>query len=87
MAASNKFAEQVNMPKPQGGWRALAMLEESFKAIEGPVARRKVLVRAGLPTGVVYSIKGKLMYLLHTGRRVPTMGRLYVPYLLRVAKG
>lgn len=49
VASSNKHAEQVNMRKAQGGWRPLSMLEESFKAVEGAVARQKLQVRAGLP--------------------------------------
>ena len=39
IAGPNKVADQLNIPKP-GGWRPLTMLEESLKAIEGPVARR-----------------------------------------------
>eukprot|EP00972_Heterocapsa_arctica_P005835 861758-Heterocapsa_arctica.AAC.1 len=31
------------------------MLEESFKAVEGPVARRQVSARQSLPDGAVYS--------------------------------
>ena len=30
------------MPKPSGGFRALSMLEEGFKALEGPVTKRLV---------------------------------------------
>ena len=35
-----KKATQVNLDKTSGGVRPLAMLEESPKAIEGPVASR-----------------------------------------------
>lgn len=40
VAPSLKTALQVHLPKPDGGWRPLTMLEEGFKAIEGPVTRR-----------------------------------------------
>eukprot|EP00439_Symbiodinium_sp_Y106_P022121 s10379_g2.t1 len=40
VAQSLHLAEQVHLPKPAGGWRPLSMLEESFKAIEAPVANR-----------------------------------------------
>ena len=55
VAPSLKTAVQVNMPKPKGGWRPLTMLEEAFKAIEGPVTHRLVSARASLPAGSVYS--------------------------------
>ena len=40
VASCLKTALQVHLPKSDGGWRPLSMLEEGFKAIEGPVARR-----------------------------------------------
>lgn len=40
VASCLKSALQVHLPKPDGGWRPLSMLEEGFKAIEGPVTRR-----------------------------------------------
>ena len=40
VAPSLKRAIQVHMPKPTGGYRALSMLEEAFKALEGPVTKR-----------------------------------------------
>jgi hypothetical protein len=40
VAPTLKTALQVHLPKPDGGWRPLTMLEEGFKAIEGPVTRR-----------------------------------------------
>ena len=49
VASPLRFAVQINMPKPAGGFRPLSMLEESFKAVEGPVARRMVASR--LPPG------------------------------------
>ena len=50
-----KVAEQVNLLKAAGGYRPLTMLEESFKAIEGPVARRRVLARRTVEPGCIYS--------------------------------
>ena len=55
IASANKRVVQVNMEKPNGGWRPLSMLEESFKAIEGPVASRRAQSRRPLPLGAVYS--------------------------------
>ncbi|CAE7837193.1 unnamed protein product [Symbiodinium sp. CCMP2592] len=40
---------------PNGGWRPLTMLEEAFKAIEGPVTHRLVSARAFLTAGSVFS--------------------------------
>ena len=54
IAAATKMAVQVNLNKPSGGVRPLTMLEESFKAIEGPVARRKTEARRTWPNGTVY---------------------------------
>ena len=54
IAAPTKMAVQVNLDKPSGGVRPLTMLEESFKAIEGPIARRKTEARRGWPDGTVY---------------------------------
>ena len=48
------MAAQVHLDKPSGGVRPLTMLEESFKAIEGPVARRKTEARRSRPEGTVY---------------------------------
>ena len=47
-------ATQVNLDKTSGGVRPLTMLEESLKAIEGPVASRKNQARQQWPTGTVY---------------------------------
>ncbi|CAE7809936.1 unnamed protein product, partial [Symbiodinium necroappetens] len=55
IAPSLLQAVQVNLPKPKGGWRPLTMLEESYKAIEGPVTHRLLSARAALPAGAVYS--------------------------------
>ena len=55
VATALRCAVQVNLPKPAGGFRPLTMLEESFKAVEGPVARRMVASRRGLPDGAVFS--------------------------------
>ena len=54
IAAHTKIAVQVNLDKPSGGVRPLTMLEESFKAIDGPVARRKIKARHAWPDGTVY---------------------------------
>ena len=54
IAAASKMAVQVHLDKPSGGVRPLTMLEESFKAIEGPVARRKTEARRLWPDGTVY---------------------------------
>ena len=54
IAASSKIAIQVHLDKSSGGVRPLTMLEESFKAIEGPIARRKTLARRTWPDGTVY---------------------------------
>ena len=78
VASGNKRAVQVNMCKPQGGWRPLSMLEESFKGIEGPVARRKVLVRARLASGAIYSSAN----LAGEARRRATCEVLYVDALV-----
>ena len=40
VASGLQLALQVHLPKNGGGWRPLSMLEEGFKAIEGPVTRR-----------------------------------------------
>ena len=48
------MAVQVHLDKPSGGVRPLTMLEESFKAIAGPVARRKTEARRYWPDGTVY---------------------------------
>ena len=45
VSPSLKKAIQVHMPKPNGGFRALSMLEEAFKALEGPVTKRLVSKR------------------------------------------
>ena len=52
----NKRALQINLPKSTGGWRPLTMMEESFKAIEGPVTSRLSAGRARLPLGDFYSL-------------------------------
>ena len=54
VAAASKMAVQVHLNKPFGGVRPLTMLEESFNAIEGPVARRKTEARRSWPDGTVY---------------------------------
>ena len=54
IASHTKMAVQVNLDKPSGGVRPLTMLEESFIAIEGPVARRKTKARHALLDGTVY---------------------------------
>ena len=54
IAAASKIAIQVHLDKPSGGVRPLTMLEESFKAIEGPIARRKTRARRTWPDGTVY---------------------------------
>ena len=54
IAAASKKAIQVHLDKPSGGVRPLTMLEESFKAIEGPIARRKTQARRTWPDGTVY---------------------------------
>ena len=48
------MAIQVHLDKASGGVRPLTMLEESFKAIEGPVAHRKTKARRAWPDGTVY---------------------------------
>ena len=50
-----KQGAQVNIGKPSGGVRPLLMLEETFKAIEGPVARRHAAERAAAGGGTFYS--------------------------------
>ena len=55
IASVTKKAVQVNLGKPTGGFRPVAMLEESLKVIEGPVARRRVRARRSMPDGSVYS--------------------------------
>ena len=65
------------MQKKDGGWRLLTMLEESFKAVEGPVARRKVQVRAALGDGTVFSATN----LAGESRRRATGEVLYVDAL------
>ena len=50
-----KTALQVNLAKAKGGWRPLTMLEEEFKAIEGPTTQRCSLARSLLPVGEVCS--------------------------------
>ena len=54
IAATSKMAIQVHLDKASGGVRLLTMLEDSFKAIEGPVARRKTEARRSWPDGTVY---------------------------------
>ena len=54
ISSSFKNATQVHLDKPSGGFRPLTMLEESFKAIEGPPARRKALKRIEWDVGVVF---------------------------------
>ncbi|CAE7770376.1 unnamed protein product [Symbiodinium sp. CCMP2592] len=54
VAAHSRQALQVNMAKPKGGWRPLTMLEESFKAVEGPVTKRLASMRRRLPPGCMY---------------------------------
>ena len=55
VATALKTGLQVHLLKPSGGYRPLTMLEDSFKAIEGPVTRRKLDVRSRLSVGDVYS--------------------------------
>ena len=55
LAPAIKQATQVNLSKPKGGWRPLSMLEEEFKAIEGPVTQRCSLARSLAPPGDMYS--------------------------------
>ena len=52
ISSSLKNATQVHLDKPSGGFRPLTMLEESFKAIEGPPARRKAWKRSEWDVGV-----------------------------------
>ena len=54
VASAVKKAIQVHLDKPTGGVRPLTMLEESFKAIEGPPARRKAWARRVWPVSTVY---------------------------------
>ena len=54
VASAIKKAIQVHLDKPTGGVRPLTMLEELFKAIEGPPARRKASSRRVWPDGTVY---------------------------------
>jgi len=54
VASALKNATQVNIPKAVG-YRPLAMLEESFKIIEGLPARRRSAARLGSKLGSVYS--------------------------------
>ena len=54
VATRSKSALQYNMAKPQGGFRPITFLEESLKAIEGLVARRRRLARRPLRDGTVY---------------------------------
>ena len=55
VASALRCASQVNLAKASGGHRPITMLEESFKVIEGPVARRMVSSRSALPDDSVYS--------------------------------
>ena len=55
LADRSKDAIQVNLTKEAGGYRPLVMLEETLKAVEGPVARRRVSRRSSLVPGHVYS--------------------------------
>ena len=48
-STANKQAVQVNIPKPTARPRLLTMLEESFKAIEGLVCRRRPAARCNAP--------------------------------------
>ena len=50
-----KTGVQVNIPKTKGGYRPLTMLEEGFKAIEGPVTRRLARARQRLAPNAIYS--------------------------------
>ena len=54
IAVAFNIAIQVHLDKPSGGIGTLTMLEESFKAIEGPIARRKTRARRTWPDGTVY---------------------------------
>ena len=54
VARRHKQALQINLPKVKG-FRPLTMLGESMKAVDGPVARRRVRARSKLPNGAVYS--------------------------------
>ena len=49
-----KNATQFYLDKPSGSFRLLTMLEESFKPIEGPPARRKALKRIARDLGAVF---------------------------------
>ena len=53
VVAASELIVQVHLDKPSRGVRPLTMLEESFKAIEGPVARRKTEARRSWPDGTV----------------------------------
>jgi hypothetical protein len=55
VAQQVKIGIQIHLPKAVGV-RPIALLEESFKAIEGPVARRKAAVRARMAVGAVYIV-------------------------------
>ena len=55
MAPCSCIGLQLNAAKPKEGWRPLKMLEECFKAVEGPVTKRLASERALLPPGSVYS--------------------------------
>ena len=53
----SKKGIQVNLDKPKGGFRPLAMLEESLKAIGGPVVWRRVLARCICENGTTYGAR------------------------------
>ena len=55
VADSLKTGAQVNIPNTKGGYRPLTMLEEGFKAVEGPVTRRLARVRQRLAPSAIYS--------------------------------
>ena len=54
-ADHSSWALQINVAKPKGGWRPLTMLEETFKAVEGPVTRRLTQWRSRMEPGCLYS--------------------------------
>ena len=54
IATETKKAIQVNLDKANGGVRPITLLEESLKAVEGPVASRQNKEIQKWPTGNVY---------------------------------
>ena len=56
VASSLKQALQVHLSKASGGWRPLSLMEEGFKAVEGPLNRRLAAEVRQDKDGQMYSL-------------------------------